>query len=218
MYVVLAYTGTCIIDENSLFTNIYSCKVICIPWGLSPPPSCWLNISIKIRKIRLLYWLSSPLPLLATVYVYQWNIFIHIHDTLKSKVFTPYLVYCFVQCCDDALWCNVEEMEQQLQAEPGLLGLEPVNLAKHLNGGIYPIGIVPLSKSLYSCIAYSISIPFTKMQNSPQKSRIKIPNFWKINVWINRLKKIDKWKLIDNPATFINCLTLHGKNHLNDSI
>lgn len=37
-------------------------------------------------------------------------------------------------CCDDALWCNVEEMEQQLQAEPGLLGLEPINLAKHLNG------------------------------------------------------------------------------------
>lgn len=26
-------------------------------------------------------------------------------------------------------------MEQQLQAEPGLLGLEPINLAKHLNGG-----------------------------------------------------------------------------------
>lgn len=38
MYMVLAYTGTCIIDENSLFTNIYSCKGICIPWGLSPPP------------------------------------------------------------------------------------------------------------------------------------------------------------------------------------
>lgn len=72
---------------------------------------------------------------------------------IKSKVFTPYLVYSFLQCCDDALWCNVEEMEQQLQAEPGLLGLEPVNLAKHLNGGIYSIGIVPLCKSPYSCIA-----------------------------------------------------------------
>ena len=99
------------------------------------------------------------------------SLYIYMIHLIKSKVFTPYLVYCFVQCCDDALWCNVEEMEQQLQAEPGLLGLEPVNLAKHLNGGIYPIGIVPLSKSLYSCIAYSISIPFTKMQKSKIKNK-----------------------------------------------
>ncbi|XP_062611912.1 uncharacterized protein LOC134273725 [Saccostrea cucullata] len=36
-------------------------------------------------------------------------------------------------CSDEAVWCNVEEMEQQTHADPGLLGLEPINLAKHLN-------------------------------------------------------------------------------------
>ncbi|XP_061163616.1 uncharacterized protein LOC133172682 [Saccostrea echinata] len=52
-------------------------------------------------------------------------------------------------CCDDAVWCNVEEMEQQTHADPGLLGLEPINLAKHLNNASLTMNVLSEMRAEY---------------------------------------------------------------------
>ncbi|XP_048752071.2 uncharacterized protein LOC125663764 [Ostrea edulis] len=62
--------------------------------------------------------------------------------TVTHIIFLSQMLEDCEMCSDDATWCNVEEMEQQIDSDPGLLGLEPIHLAKHLNNASLTMNVL----------------------------------------------------------------------------